>query len=165
MRVKDISSRHIAQILYLESDDSEKEIMLYINSPGGSVNAGLAIYDTMQYLHCRVATICFGQAMSIAAVLLAAGEKGRRAALTNSSIMIRQPLGDVSGQASDIEIHVREILHLREKLNEIVVRHTGQSLEKVTQDTDRDYIMTAVEARKYGIIDKLMEPRSLQFVS
>ena len=157
--VDEVANLVIGQMLYLESDDPEKEITLYLNSSGGSVIAGLAIYDTMQYVRCPVATMCFGQAISISAVLLAAGEKGRRTALTNSSIVIRQPLGGVSGQASDIKIHARETLRLRGKLNEIIVKHTGQSLKKVKQDTDRDYIMTATEASKYGIIDKLMEPR------
>jgi ATP-dependent Clp protease protease subunit len=146
----------VAQLLYLESDDPEKEIMLYINSPGGSVNAGLAIYDTMQYVRCPVATICLGQAASMAAVLLAAGHAGRRMALPNSRVMIHQPLGGVQGQASDIEIHAREILRLRKRLNEILVRCSGQPLEKVKEDTDRDYIMTAEEARDYGLVDELM---------
>ena len=149
----------VAQILYLESDDPEKEIMLYINSPGGSVNAGLAIYDTMQYVRSTVATMCVGQAASMAAVLLASGEKGRRMLLPNSRILIHQPMGGVSGQASDIEIHAKEILRLRQTLNEILVRHTGQDMAKVRQDTDRDYIMTAQEAVKYGIVDEVMMAR------
>jgi len=146
----------VAQLLYLESDDPEKEIMLYINSPGGSVNAGLAIYDTMQYVRCPVATICLGQAASMAAVLLAAGHPSRRMALPNSRVMIHQPLGGVQGQASDIEIHAKEILRLRKRLNEILVRCSGQPIEKVKDDTDRDYIMTAEEAREYGLVDELM---------
>jgi ATP-dependent Clp protease protease subunit len=134
--------------------------MLYINSPGGSVNAGLAIYDTMQHVRSPVATMCLGQAASMAAVLLASGQKGRRMALPNSRVLIHQPLGGVTGQASDIEIHAKEILRLRQTLNEILVRHTGQDLEKVRVDTDRDYIMTAQDAARYGIIDEVMSPRS-----
>ena len=150
----------IAQILYLESDDPQKETILYINSPGGSVNAGLAIYDTMQYVRSPIATMCVGQAASMAAVLLAAGKKGRRLALPNSRVMIHQPLGGVSGQASDIEIHAREILRLRNTLNEILVEHTGRDLERIRQDTDRDYIMTADEAVQYGVIDEVMRARA-----
>jgi ATP-dependent Clp protease protease subunit len=150
----------IAQMLYLESDDPEKDIALYINSPGGSVNAGLAIYDTMQYLRCPIATICFGRANAIAALLLMAGQAGRRVALPNNRITMRQPLGGISGQASDIEIHAREILRLSDNLNKIIAKHTGQSVKKVKNDTDRDYIMTASEALKYGIIDKIMERKS-----
>jgi ATP-dependent Clp protease protease subunit len=155
----DISNIIVAQLLYLYSDDPEKEISLYINSPGGAVNAGLAIYDTMQYVKCPIATICVGQAASMAAVLLAAGTKGRRSALPNSRVLIHQPLGGVQGQASDIEIHAREILRLRERLNEILVRHTGQEFDKVKHDTDRDYIMTADEAKEYGIIDEVMSAK------
>jgi ATP-dependent Clp protease protease subunit len=150
----------IAQMLYLESNDPEKDIALYINSPGGSVNAGLAIYDTMQYLRCPVVTICFGRADAIAAILLMAGQAERRVALPNNRITMRQPLGGISGQASDIEIHAREILRLSEKLNKIIAKHTGQSFQKVKKDTERDYIMTAPEALKYGIIDEIMERRS-----
>jgi len=149
----------VAQLLYLESDDPEKEVMLYINSPGGAVNAGLAIYDTMQHVRTPVSTICLGQAASMAAVLLASGEPGRRMALPNSRVMLHQPLGGVSGQASDIEIHAREILRLRERLNEIIVRHTGQKAEKVKGDTDRDFIMTAEEALDYHLIDEVLKPR------
>ena len=155
----EVANLIIAQILYLESDDPEKEIVMYINSPGGSVNAGLAIYDTMQYVRCPIATICVGQAASMGALLLAVGQKGRRMALPNSRILIHQPMGGVTGQASDIEIHAKEILRLREKINEILVHHTGQNLEKIRQDTDRDYIMTTDEAVKYGIIDEVMESR------
>jgi ATP-dependent Clp protease protease subunit len=150
----------IAQMLYLDSDDPEKDIALYINSPGGSVNAGLAIYDTMQYLRCPIVTICFGRANAIAALLLMAGQAGRRVALPNNRITMRQPLGGISGQASDIEIHAREILRLSDNLNKIIAKHTGQSVKKVKNDTDRDYIMTAPEALKYGIIDKIMERKS-----
>ncbi len=155
----EVSNLIVAQMLYLESDDPEKEIMLYVNSPGGSVNAGLAIYDTMQYIRTPIATMCVGQAASMAAVLLTSGEKGRRMALPNSRVLIHQPLGGVSGQASDIEIHAKEILRLRATLNKILVHHTGQDLDKVRQDTDRDYIMTADEAAKYGIIDEVMNAR------
>ena len=155
----EVANLIVAQMLYLESDDPEKEIVLYLNSPGGSVNAGLAIYDTMQYVRTPIATVCVGQAASMAAVLLASGEKERRMALPNSRVMIHQPLGGVSGQASDIEIHAKEILRLREALSKILVKHTGQDLDKVRQDTDRDYIMTATEALEYGIIDDVMEAR------
>ena len=155
----DVANLIVAQLLYLESDDPEKEIMIYINSPGGSVNAGLAIYDTMRYIRCPVATTCIGQAASMAAVLLAAGENGRRMALPNSRVLIHQPMGGVSGQASDIEIHAKEILRLRKTLVDILVLHTGRSLKKIQADTDRDYIMTAPEAAEYGIIDEVMQPR------
>ncbi len=156
----EVANLIVAQILYLESDDPEKEIMLYLNSPGGSVNAGLALYDTMQYVRSPIATMCIGQAASMAAVLLACGEPGRRMALPHSRVMIHQPLGGVSGQASDIEIHAKEILRLRSTLNDILVHHTDQDLSKVRLDTDRDYIMTAEEAVEYGIIDEVMETRS-----
>jgi len=146
----------VAQLLYLESDEPDREVMLYINSPGGSVNAGLAIYDTMRHIRCPVATICLGQAASMAAVLLSSGQSGRRMALPHSRVLIHQPLGGVTGQASDIEIHAREILRLRETLNDILAGNTGQPLDKVKGDTDRDYIMTAEEALKYGIIDEVM---------
>jgi ATP-dependent Clp protease, protease subunit len=155
----EVANLLVAQMLYLESDDPKKEIMVYINSPGGSVNAGLAIYDTMQYIRCPIATICVGQAASMAAVLLASGASGRRMALPNSRILIHQPMGGVSGQASDIEIHAREILRLRKRLNEILVKHTGKNIKKIQQDTDRDYIMTADEAVEYGIVDEVMNPR------
>ena len=155
----EVANLLVAQMLYLESDDPKKEITLYINSPGGSVNAGLAIYDTMQYVRCPIATMCVGQAASMAAVLLAAGEKGRRMVLPNSRILIHQPMGGVSGQASDIEIHAREILRLRNCLNEILVKHTGKKMDKIQQDTDRDYIMTADDAVAYGLVDEVMRPR------
>ncbi len=155
----EVANLIVAQMLYLESDDPDKEIMLYLNSPGGSVNAGLAIYDTMQYVRTPIATTCIGQAASMAAVLLTAGGHGRRMALPNSRVMIHQPLGGVSGQASDIEIHAKEILRLREAISKILVKHTGQNLDKVRQDTDRDYILTAAEAAEYGIIDDVMEAR------
>jgi ATP-dependent Clp protease protease subunit len=147
----------IAQLLFLESEDPDKEISLYINSPGGSVTAGLAIYDTMQYVRPRVATICLGQAASMGAVLLAAGAKGRRLILPNSRVLIHQPLmGGLSGQASDIEIHARELLHLRERLNAILANHTGQEIERIQKDTDRDYIMSAEAAVQYGIVDQVL---------
>jgi ATP-dependent Clp protease protease subunit len=155
----DVANIIVAQLLYLESDDPEKEIMLYINSPGGSVNAGLAIYDTMQHVRCPVSTICIGQAASMAAVLLASGEPGKRLALPNARVLIHQPHGGMSGQASDIEIHAREILRLRERLNEILVRHTGRPMDKIKTDTDRDYILTSAEAKEYGLIDEVMAPK------
>jgi ATP-dependent Clp protease, protease subunit len=148
----------IAQLLYLYSDDPEKEVMIYINSPGGSVSAGLAIYDTMQYVGCPISTICLGQAASMAAVLLSAGTKGRRFSLPNSRVLIHQPLGGVQGQASDIEIHAREILRLKEALTDILVANTGQPADKVKLDSDRDFIMTSQDALKYGIIDEIMVP-------
>lgn len=148
----------VAQLLFLYSDDPEKEVMLYINSPGGSVSAGLAIYDTMQHVGCPIATVCLGQAASMAAVLLSAGTPGRRFALPNSRVLIHQPLGGVQGQASDIEIHAREILRMRERLTEILVATTGQTAEKIKHDSDRDFIMPADEALAYGIIDQVMAP-------
>jgi ATP-dependent Clp protease protease subunit len=148
----------IAQLLYLENEDPEKEISLYINSPGGSVTAGLAIYDTMQYVRPPVATICLGQAASMGAVILSAGAAGRRMILPNSRVLIHQPMGGFSGQATDIDIQAREILKLRQSLNDILVSHTGQPLEKIKQDTDRDYYMSAAEAKDYGIIDQVFEP-------
>ncbi len=152
----DVANVIIAQLLFLESEDPDKEVMLYINSPGGSVTSGLAIYDTMQYVRCPVSTMCLGQAASMAAVLLASGTKGRRYALPNSRILIHQPLGGVSGQASDIEIHAREILMLRERLNDILARATGASLEKIKRDTERDYFMGAGDAKEYGLIDEIL---------
>ena len=157
-----VANTIIAQLLFLESEDPEKEIMLYINSPGGSVTAGLAIYDTMQYVRCKVATICIGQAASMAAVLLAAGEPGRRLSLPNSRVLIHQPLGGVQGQAADIDIQAREILKLREKLNEILVKHTNQDYEQLRRDTDRDYFMGAYEAEEYGIIDEVIAKKELK---
>ena len=149
----------IAQLLFLESEDPDKDIYLYINSPGGIVTAGLAIYDTMQYVKCPVSTICVGQASSMAAVLLAAGEKGKRIALPNARIMIHQPLGGAQGQATEIEIQAREILRVRETINGILSKHAGQTLEKVAADTDRDFFMSAAEASAYGIIDRIIEKR------
>ena len=146
----------IAQLLFLQMEDSGKDISVYINSPGGSVTAGLAIYDTMQFVKCQVATYCLGQAASMGAVLMAAGTKGKRFVLPHARIMIHQPWGGVQGQASDISIQAREILRLREKINEILARHTGQSLEKIQQDTDRDYFMSADEAKAYGLADEVV---------
>ncbi len=149
----------VAQLLFLEAEDPEKDIYLYINSPGGVVTAGLAIYDTMQYIKPDVVTICMGQAASMGAVLLAAGAKGKRFALPHSRIMIHQPLGGFQGQATDIEIHAKEILRLKKILNEILSKHTGQSLRKIEKDTERDYFMSAEEAMKYGLIDKVLTKR------
>jgi ATP-dependent Clp protease protease subunit len=148
-----------AQLLFLESEDPEKDIFLYINSPGGIVTSGLAIYDTMQYVKSPVSTICIGQAASMAAVLLAGGTKGKRIALPNARIMIHQPLGGAQVQASDIAIQANEILKVREKLNSILAEHTGQSLDKVGVDTDRDFFMSAEAAREYGLIDKVIAHR------
>ena len=152
----------IAQMLFLESEDPAKDISLYINSPGGSVTAGLAIYDTMQYIKPDVATICMGQTTSMAALLLAAGAKGKRYGLPHARIMIHQPLGGAQGQATDIDIHAREILKTRETLNQILSKHTGQSIEKVSKDTERDYFMNSEEAKEYGIIDKVITTREMQ---
>jgi len=149
----------IAQLLFLESEDPGKDIHLYVNSPGGEVAAGLAIYDTMQYVKPDVSTICMGQASSMGAVLLAAGAQGKRFALPNSRIMIHQPLAGVQGQASDIGIHAKEILRLRERLNGILAEHTKQPIERISQDTDRDFFMGAVEAQKYGIVDEVLAIR------
>ncbi|MDO4561553.1 MAG: ATP-dependent Clp endopeptidase proteolytic subunit ClpP [bacterium] len=149
----------VAQMLFLESEDPDKDISLYINSPGGSVSAGLAIYDTMQYIRPNVSTICLGMAASMGAVLLTAGADGKRLALPNAKIMIHQPMGGMQGQASDIEIHAKEILKTRATLNEILARHTRQPLDKIEADTDRDYYMSAEEALKYGIVDKIIEKR------
>lgn len=149
----------VAQMLFLESEDPDKDINVYVNSPGGSVTAGLAIYDTMQYIKPDVATICMGQTTSMAALLLAAGAKGKRFALPNSRIMIHQPLGGTQGQATDIDIHAREILKMRDSLNSILAKHTGQPIEKVRKDTERDYFMTSEEAKEYGIIDKVITSR------
>jgi ATP-dependent Clp protease protease subunit len=149
-----------AQLLFLESQEPEKEIYIYINSPGGSISAGLAIYDTMRYITSPVATLCIGRAASMGALLLAAGEAGMRFALPNSQIMIHQPSGGFSGQATDIDIHAREVLRLRHKLNEILSLHTGQPLEKVAADTERDHFMTSGEAEQYGIVDRILVSRS-----
>jgi len=146
----------VAQMLFLESEDPDKDINVYVNSPGGSVTAGLAIYDTMQYVKPSVSTICVGQAASMGAMLLLAGAKGKRFALPNARIMIHQPMGGVKGQATDIDIQAREILRMKAKLNEIIVKHTGQPLERIEKDTDRDYFMGPVEAKQYGIIDEVV---------
>ena len=150
----------VAQMLFLESEDPDREISLYINSPGGSVTAGMAIYDTMQFVRCPVTTFCIGQCASMGAVLLAAGTKGRRFALPNSRILIHQPsAGGISGQATDIKIAAEEILRLRERLNEILAHHTGQSLETIERDVERDRIMSAMQAKEYGIIDQVIKHR------
>jgi ATP-dependent Clp protease protease subunit len=146
----------IAQLLYLEAEDPEKDIYIYVNSPGGYVTAGLAIYDTMQYVNANISTICLGQAASLGALLLCAGTKGKRYALPYARILIHQPLGGASGQATDIEIQAKEILKTREMINEILVRHTGQPAEKIQVDTERDYYMSAQEAKEYGIVDEVL---------
>ncbi len=152
----------IAQLLFLESEDPDKDVQMYINSPGGSVTAGLAIYDTMQYIKPDVATICLGSAASMGALLLSSGAKGKRYALPYSRIMVHQPWGGAQGQATDVEIHAREILRLRELLNEILAGNTGQPLAKIQQDTERDYFMSSAQAKEYGIIDHLMSRRGTQ---
>ena len=154
-----VASLICAQLLFLESQDPEKEIYLYINSPGGSVTAGMAIYDTMQYIKCDVSTICIGRAASMGAFLLSAGQKGMRYALPNSQVMIHQPLGGFQGQATDIDIHAREILRMRETLNGLLAKHTGQPIEKIAQDTERDNFMTAEMAQAYGLVDKVLASR------
>jgi ATP-dependent Clp protease protease subunit len=156
----DVANLITAQLLFLESEDPEKEISFYINSPGGSVTAGLAIYDTMQFIRPSVSTLCLGQAASMAAVLLLAGTKGRRYALPHSRIMIHQPLGGAQGQATDIEIQAREILRARETLNNIIMRHTGQQLRKIEKDTERDMFLNPVQAVEYGLIDEVIVSRS-----
>ena len=152
----------IAQMLFLESEDPDKDINLYINSPGGAVTAGLAIYDTMQYIKSDIATICMGQTASMAAMLLSAGAKGKRYALPNARILIHQPLGGMQGQATDLEIHAKEILRIRDTLNNILVKHTGQDLKTIEKDTERDFFMSSEEAKKYGIIDKVITTREMQ---
>ncbi|MGH7205190.1 MAG: ATP-dependent Clp endopeptidase proteolytic subunit ClpP [Nitrospiraceae bacterium] len=146
----------IAQLLFLEAEDPEKDINLYINSPGGSVTSGLGIYDTMQYVKPPITTICLGQAASMGALLLAAGAKGKRFALPNARVLIHQPMGGFQGQATEIDIHAREILKIRGRLNEILAKHTGQPLDKIAQDTERDYFMSGEEAKKYGLIDEVI---------
>ncbi len=150
----------IAQLLFLESEDPDRDIHLYINSPGGVVTAGMAIYDTIQYLKAPVSTICVGQAASMGAVLLAAGEAGKRFALPNARVMIHQPLGGFQGQATDISIHAKEILRMRESLNGILAKHTGKKMEEITADTERDFFMDSETARNYGIIDEIVERKS-----
>ncbi len=152
----------VAQLLFLESENPDKDIHLYINSPGGSVTAGLAIYDTMQFIKPNVSTLCIGQAASMGAVLLAAGEEGKRHCLPNSRVMVHQPLGGFQGQAADFEIHAREILTIRERLNAILAKHTGQTLDDIEKDTDRDNFMSAEQAQKYGLIDSVLERRSTE---
>src|SRR5438046_7043175 len=152
----DVANVIIAQLLFLESEDPDKDIMLYINSPGGHVTAGLAIFDTMNYVRCDVATICMGQAASMGAFLLAAGAKGKRFALPHSRILIHQPLGGFSGQATDIDIHAKEILKLRDTLNDLLAKNTGQPLDRIKNDTERDYFMSAVEAKEYGLVDDIL---------
>ncbi|MGZ0171498.1 MAG: ATP-dependent Clp endopeptidase proteolytic subunit ClpP [Planctomycetales bacterium] len=147
----------VAQLLYLQFEDAEADIHFYVNSPGGSVTAGLAIYDTMQYITCDVATYCMGQAASMGAVLLAAGAAGKRNALPNARIMIHQPLAGMQGTATDLEIHAKEVIRIKRKLNEILLKHSGQTLEQLEEDTDRDNFMSAEEAQKYGLIDKVLD--------
>lgn len=154
-----VASLVIAQLIFLEADDPDKDIFLYINSPGGVVTSGLAIYDTMHYIKPDISTIAIGHAASAAALLLAAGTKGKRSALPNAKVIIHQPMGGIQGQASDIDIHAREILKTRDKLNDILAEATGQPIKKIAKDTDRDYIMTAEEAKEYGIIDKVIHQR------
>jgi ATP-dependent Clp protease protease subunit len=155
----EIASLIIAQMLFLEAEDPDKDITFYVNSPGGGVTAGLAIYDTMQYVRCDIVTLCMGQAASMGALLLTAGTKGKRYALPNSRILIHQPMGGFQGQATDIDIHAQEILRMRADLNKILAFHTGQNIRKIKKDTERDYFMNAEEAKKYGIIDKVLDKR------
>jgi ATP-dependent Clp protease protease subunit len=155
----EIASLIIAQILFLEAEDPDKDITFYVNSPGGVVTAGLAIYDTMRYVKCDIATLCMGQAASMGALLLAAGTTGKRYALPNSRILIHQPMGGYQGQATDIDIHAQEILRMRNDLNKILAFHTGQNIRKIKKDTERDYFMSAEEAKKYGLVDKVLEKR------
>jgi len=152
----EIANIIVAQLLFLESEDPDKDVMLYINSPGGLVTAGMMIYDTMQYVRCDVATICMGQAASMGAFLLGAGTKGKRFALPNSRIMIHQPLGGFQGQATDIDIHAKEILKTRDRMNELMAKHTGQPIEKIKFDTERDYFLSADESKSYGLIDEVL---------
>ncbi len=156
----DVANVIIAQLLFLEAEDATREAYMYINSPGGVVTAGLALYDTMQYIKTPVSTICLGQAASFGAVLLAAGQKGKRFALPNARIMIHQPLGGAQGQATDIEIQTKEIVRMKKLLNGILAKHTGQDITKLEKDTDRDFYMSAEEAQKYGLIDEVIQPRT-----
>ncbi len=156
----EIASVIIAQMLFLEAEDPDKDITFYVNSPGGVVTAGLAIYDTMRYVKCDIATLCMGQAASMGAVLLAAGTAGKRYVLPNSRILIHQPMGGFQGQATDIDIHAQEILRMRDDLNKILAFHTGQNIRKIRKDTERDFFMSAEEAKKYGIVDKVLEKRA-----
>jgi ATP-dependent Clp protease protease subunit len=157
----DIANLVIAQLLFLEAEDPDKDVNLYINSPGGYVTAGMAIYDTMQFIKPQVATVCIGQASSMAAVLLAGGAAGKRTALPNARILIHQPMGGAKGQATEIEIHAREILRMREELNKILSKHTGQTLSRISADSERDFFMSADDAKAYGIIDTVVEKRPL----
>jgi len=158
----DIANMIIAQLLFLHAEDKDKEASMYINSPGGVVTAGLAIYDTMQYVDMPISTICLGQAASMAALLLSAGTRGQRFALSNARIMIHQPLGGAQGQATDIEIQTQEILRIKKLINEILALHTGQSIDKIVNDTDRDFFMSPAEAVKYGLIDKVLEAKKIK---
>ncbi|MDB5802466.1 MAG: clpP [Rhodocyclales bacterium] len=159
--VNDVTANLIvAQLLFLESENPDKDIFFYINSPGGSVSAGMAIYDTMKFIKPDVSTLCIGQAASMGAFLLSAGAKGKRFCLPNSRVMIHQPLGGFQGQASDIEIHAREILYLRARLNEMLAEHTGQSIERIEKDTDRDNFLSATDAQNYGLVDKVLQSRN-----
>ncbi len=155
-----LSNSVIAQMLFLEAEDPERDIFVYINSPGGVVSSGLAIYDTMQYISCDVSTICMGQAASMAAVILAAGSEGKRSMLPHARVMIHQPSGGSQGQASNIEIYTKEILNLKDRLNNIIAKHTGQSKKKVAKDTDRDYFMSADESKEYGLVDNILASKS-----
>jgi ATP-dependent Clp protease protease subunit len=154
-----VANSVIAQLLFLESKDPKKDIQIYVNTPGGMVTAGLAIYDTMQYVKCPISTVCVGMAASMGAVLLAGGEKGKRFALPNAQIMLHQPMGGAQGQAVEIEITAKQIVKIKEKLNQILAKHTGQTFEKVEKDTDRDFYLTAKEAQEYGLIDKVIEEK------
>ena len=155
----DVANSITAQMLFLESEDPERDIYFYINSPGGSITSGLAIYDTMQYIKPQISTVCLGQAASMGAILLAAGAKGKRFALPHSRIMIHQPLGGFQGAAADVDIQAREILRMREELNDILMRHTGQTLKKIEKDTDRDLFMSGKQALEYGLVDEVIESR------
>ena len=157
----DVANLVIAQLLFLEAEDPDKDVNLYINSPGGYVTAGMAIYDTMQFIKPQIATVCIGQASSMAAVLLAGGAAGKRTALPNARVLIHQPMGGAKGQATEIEIHAREILRMREELNKIIAKHTGQPLSRISTDTERDFFMSAEQAKTYGIIDTVVEKRAL----
>ena len=159
-----ISNLVVAQLLFLESENPEKDISIYINSPGGSISAGLAIYDTMQFISSSVSTMCIGQAASMGALLLAGGDKGKRFALPNSRVMIHQPLGGFQGQASDFEIHAKENLYMKKIVNEILAKHTGQTVKKIEKDTDRDNFLNAEEAVKYGLVDKIIDKRDIKDV-
>lgn len=154
----DVANSVVAQLLFLQFDDPKADIHFYINSPGGSITAGMAIYDTMQYISCDVSTYCVGQAASMGAVLLTAGAPGKRRALPNARIMIHQPLAGMEGTATELEIHAKEVLRVKQRMNEILLKHTGQMLEKIQEDTDRDHFMTAEEAKEYNLIDEVLEP-------